>query len=97
LFSTATNVSHFTNPKCLLKSVPLQAWRCPEGSRKLRFPDYKAIAVPLNACSCPEGSRKLRFPDYKAIAVPLQDWSGPEGSRKLRIQHFVTTAQDGCR
>jgi len=22
------------------KSVPLQAWRCPEGSRKLRFPDF---------------------------------------------------------
>jgi len=24
----------------LLKSVPLQARSCPEGSRKLRFPDY---------------------------------------------------------
>ena len=22
------------------KSVPLQAWTCPEGSRKLRFPDF---------------------------------------------------------
>ena len=22
------------------KAVPLQAWRGPEGSRKLRFPDY---------------------------------------------------------
>jgi len=26
------------------KSVPLQAWRGPEGSRKLRFPDYKTTA-----------------------------------------------------
>jgi len=26
------------------KSVPLQAPRCPEGSRKLRFPDYVIMA-----------------------------------------------------
>ena len=26
------------------KSVPLQAWSGPEGSRKLRFPDYVTIA-----------------------------------------------------
>jgi len=26
------------------KSVPLQAPRCPEGSRKLRFPDYLTMA-----------------------------------------------------
>jgi len=26
------------------KSVPLQAWRFPEGSRKLRFPDYVKTA-----------------------------------------------------
>jgi len=26
------------------KSVPLQAWSCPEGSRKLRFPDYMTTA-----------------------------------------------------
>ena len=26
------------------KSVPLQAWSGPEGSRKLRFPDYKTTA-----------------------------------------------------
>jgi len=25
-------------------SVPLQAWRCPEGSRKLRFPDFVTTA-----------------------------------------------------
>jgi len=28
--------------KC--KSVPLQAWTGPEGSRKLRFPDYVTMA-----------------------------------------------------
>ena len=26
------------------KAVPLQAWTGPEGSRKLRFPDYVATA-----------------------------------------------------
>jgi hypothetical protein len=26
------------------KSVPLQAWSGPEGSRKLRLPDYAAMA-----------------------------------------------------
>jgi len=26
------------------KAVPLQAWRGPEGSRKLRFPDYVITA-----------------------------------------------------
>jgi len=26
------------------KSVPLQAWSDPEGSRKLRFPDYVTMA-----------------------------------------------------
>ena len=26
------------------KSVPLQAWRDPEGSRKLRFPDFVTTA-----------------------------------------------------
>jgi len=26
------------------KSVPLQAWTGPEGSRKLRFPDYMTTA-----------------------------------------------------
>jgi len=30
--------------KCKVKAVPLQAWRCPEGSRKLRFPDYMTTA-----------------------------------------------------
>jgi len=26
------------------KAVPLQAWTCPEGSRKLRFPDFMTTA-----------------------------------------------------
>jgi len=29
---------------CTGKSVPLQTWSGPEGSRKLRFPDYVTMA-----------------------------------------------------
>jgi hypothetical protein len=53
------------------KAVPLQAWSGPEGSRKLRFPDFmkhKGKVVPLQAWSGPEGSRKLRFPDFMTTA-----------------------------
>jgi len=30
--------------KWLIKAVPLQAWSGPEGSRKLRFPDFMTTA-----------------------------------------------------
>jgi len=30
--------------KCHYKAVPLQAWSGPEGSRKLRFPDFMTTA-----------------------------------------------------
>jgi hypothetical protein len=31
------------------KAIPLQAWTGPEGSRRLRFPDWKTIAVRMSA------------------------------------------------
>jgi len=31
-------------PACKCKSVPLQAWSSPEGSRKLRFPHFMTTA-----------------------------------------------------
>ena len=27
------------------KAIPLQAWTCPEGSRRLRFPDFKTFGT----------------------------------------------------
>jgi len=27
------------------KAIPLQAWRIPEGSRRLRLPDFKTIST----------------------------------------------------
>ena len=62
------------------KSVPLQAWSGPEGSRKLRLLDY---------VTSQDGGK------VKGKSVPSQAWSGPEGSSKLRFPVFMTTAQDG--
>ena len=72
---------------CTGKAVPLQAQRGPQGSRKLRFPDYVTTAQ--------DGGRLINYCTGKA--VPLQAQRGPEGSRKLRLPDYVTTAQDGGR
>jgi hypothetical protein len=29
----------------LVKAIPLQAWRGPEGSRRLRVPDFKTVGI----------------------------------------------------
>jgi len=34
----------FASLRCKGKAVPLQAWSGPEGSRKLRYPDYMTTA-----------------------------------------------------
>jgi len=36
--------SYYTSLRYIGKSVPLQVWSGPEGSRKLRFPDYMTTA-----------------------------------------------------
>ena len=43
---TETDLFESTNKKALKgkgKGVPLQAWTDPEGSRRLRLPDFKII------------------------------------------------------
>jgi len=37
------NFSPMKNGKC--KAIPLQAWTGPEGSRRLRLPDFKIIGT----------------------------------------------------
>ena len=39
------SVSVFVNIKGKGKAIPLQAWTGPEGSRRLRFPDFKTIGT----------------------------------------------------
>jgi hypothetical protein len=45
-FSPCCKCSKLSYPKesLLRKAVPLQAWSGPEGSRKLRFPDFMTTA-----------------------------------------------------
>jgi len=41
------NGKYFSKTSCIVKAgkaVPLKAWSGPEGSRKLRFPDYMTTA-----------------------------------------------------
>jgi len=42
---TTVVVHHSTDKKVKGKAVPLQAWSGPEGSRKLRFPDFMTTAL----------------------------------------------------
>jgi hypothetical protein len=44
------------------KAVPLQAWSGPEGSRKLRFPDYMTTAQ--------DGGKVVSQPDAPAAFTP---------------------------
>ena len=46
LYTTFSGVSNtkYVFLSCKGKAVPLQAWSGPEGSRKLRFPDYMTTA-----------------------------------------------------
>jgi len=44
-FYKCTQKSEFLKPRCKKgKTVPLQAWSGPEGSRKLRFPHFMTTA-----------------------------------------------------
>jgi hypothetical protein len=36
---------YFRVIKVEYKAIPLQAWTDPEGSRRLRFPDFKTIST----------------------------------------------------
>jgi hypothetical protein len=43
LINGRTEYENIQQPLYLKKAVPLQAWTGPEGSRRLRFPDFKTI------------------------------------------------------
>jgi hypothetical protein len=42
--SMSVKTASIYNGKCKVKAVPLHVWSGPEGSRKLRFPDYMTTA-----------------------------------------------------
>jgi hypothetical protein len=66
------------------KAVPFQAWSGPEGSRKLRFPDFLISAQYGGKVVSLTHRPPVLYKEVKGKAVPFQAWSGPEGSRKLR-------------
>jgi hypothetical protein len=43
-FKDQLELEFVTTSRYMCKAVPLQAWNGPEGSRKLRFPDYMTTA-----------------------------------------------------
>ena len=43
-FEFDTTSMTLNTPLFVIKTVPLQAWSGPEGSRKLRFPDFMTTA-----------------------------------------------------
>jgi len=44
MYTKYQNYTVCSDPKGKGKAVPLQAWSGPEGSRKLRFPDFMTTA-----------------------------------------------------
>jgi len=40
-----TAITNETLPKKKSKAIPLQAWRGPEGSRRLRLPDFNTVGT----------------------------------------------------
>jgi len=70
------------------KAIPLQAWKGPEGSRRLRLLTPSGIK-PANFRLIAQCLNQLRHVPQRGIgkgqAIPLQAWKGPEGSRRLRL------------
>jgi hypothetical protein len=42
---TLQNAQHINIPKGKAKAIPLEAWTGPEGSRRLRLPDFKTVST----------------------------------------------------
>ena len=58
------------------KSVPLQAWRGPEGSRKLRFPDFMTTAQDGGRLSALRTSQ-LYPQEINLVLISVRGWVDP--------------------
>jgi len=45
IITVAVELKSYSNIKGKGKAIPLQAWTGPEGSRRLRLPDFKTIGT----------------------------------------------------
>ena len=90
------------------KAVPLQAWRCPEGSRKLRFPDFmttaqdggKVVSLTHRPLLLPESvpgthfCQRLSRPQcHSAIGRILCQWKNPMTPAGIEPATFRFVAQ----
>ena len=59
-----------------IKAVPLQAWSCPEGSRKSRLPDY--MTTVQNGGKIVSLTHRPPFPqEMLLILISVRDWVDP--------------------
>ena len=61
--------------KCKGKAVPLQAWSGPEGSRKLRFPDFMTTATVVRLLAL--GTGRLYPQEMLLVLISVRRWVEP--------------------
>jgi hypothetical protein len=85
-FHTAAFIQFFQN-KLKGKAVPLQAWSGPEGSRKLRFPDFMTMAQ--DGGKVVSLMHRLQLPqEILLVLISVRGWVNPRAI--VRSEGFMS-------